>query len=121
MTNLGLSDLQTGNSGVSQTFGNEEVSPAQTEAIEEQRLELAELLPGVDAIKKVLDDEMDAVGDIRGYIKVLDDKAKETHIPVDKDVVFAEYRGRELYIELCKRLKQSIDDKVATAEAEINK
>jgi len=106
--------LHTGNSGYEPTFGNEEVSAEQQEAVAQQQAEIAELMPGVEAIKEALAAEIEAVGDIRGYIQSLGDKADATAIQ-------DEYRARELYIGLMRRLSQSIDDKVALAIAESNK
>lgn len=103
--------LHTGNTGYEPTFGNEEPSEEQKQAVEKQEAELRELMPGVEAIKEVLAAEIEAVGDIRSYIKDLGDKATG-------DAIQAEYRGRELYIALMRRLSQEIDDKVALAIAE---
>lgn len=103
--NSALSDLHTGNSGIEQTFGNEEISDEQKEAIEEQKLELGQLLPGVDYIKAICQEEIDTVSDIRSYITDLGSKAS-------KDAVQAEYRARELYITFIENLVTSIDDRV---------
>ena len=46
--------LHTGNSGYEPTFGNEEVSAEQQEAVAQQQAEIAELMPGVEAIKEAL-------------------------------------------------------------------
>lgn len=106
--------LHTGNSGYEPTFGNEEVSDEQKEAVEKQQAEIAELMPGVEAIQEALAAEIEAVGDIRGYITSLGKKP-------DAQTIQDEYRARELYIELMRRLSQSIDDKVAFAVAEAAK
>jgi allophanate hydrolase subunit 1 len=110
----GLDDLNTGNNGQELTFGNEEPSNEQKQAVEAQQVELRDLMPGVESIQVVLDGEIEAVGDIRSYITELGEKATA-------EKIHDEYRARELYIGLIKRLKQGIDDKVAMAEAEVNK
>lgn len=103
--------LNTGNTGVTETFGNEDISPIVDEAIAEQRREAQELLPSIKAILATLDEEITAVADIRSYIKALGSQA-------DWDAISSEYRARELYIEMIGRLKQSIANKVADYEAD---
>lgn len=98
--------LNTGNSGVQQTFGNEETSTEQDEAISEQQREVQELLPSVQQILNAIDEEIEAIGDIRSYMKTLPEA------PELKDVE-AEYRGRELFIGMAERLKTAIANKVA--------
>lgn len=106
--------LHTGNTGFEPTFGNEEVSAEQKEAVAKQQAEIRELMPGVEAVKEALLGEIEAVADIRGYIQSLGDKA-------DAQAIQDEYRARELYIALMRRLLIGIEDKVAMAEAEAKK
>jgi hypothetical protein len=101
--------LNTGNSGVEQTFGNETVQPDKIEAISEQKQQLAELLPGVEHIIDACKAEIEAISDIRAYIKELGPN------PPD-EAIRAEYRARELYIGYLNRLMDGIADKVAMAE-----
>lgn len=102
-----LDQLSTGNSG--QTFGNETESPVKDEAIAQQQLEVANLLPSVQAIIDTLSAEIEAVSDIRAYIKELGPKPTAAAI---KD----EYRARELFIAMVQRLQTNIANKVADAE-----
>ena len=106
-------DLHTGNSAIESTFGNEQIPDAKDEAISEQQRELAELLPSVQHIIDACDEEIDAIADIRAYIKELGEKA-------DWMSIQNEYRARELYIGFIQRLRDSITDKVANAENEVN-
>lgn len=104
-------DLATGNSALDGTFGNEFEDDIKVEAISEQQHHLQELLPNVQYVIDVLDDEIEAISDIRAYIKTLGDKP-------DAATIQAEYRARELYIGLMERLKTNIDDQVKIAEHE---
>jgi hypothetical protein len=99
--------LNTGNTG--QTFGNEEVPQVVDEAIEEQRLELAQLLPSVQAILDTIDAEINAICDIRAYVKTLGAR------PTAADIK-AEYAARELFIGMADRLKTNIANKVSDVE-----
>lgn len=109
--------LSTGNSGVEPTFGNEEQSPEQTEAINEQQRQLAELLPSVQHIIDACDDEIDAISDIRSYKKDIGELTTE----VKRQAFMDEMRARELYIAYIERLKTSIQERISNAENEAKK
>lgn len=102
--------LSTGNTG--QTFGNEEVPQVVDEAIEQQRLEIAQLLPNVQAILDTIDGEVAAVSDIRAYIKTLGTRPVATEIK-------AEYAARELFIAMCERMKVNITNRLADVEQQL--
>jgi len=102
--------LNTGNTGVVDTFGNEDVPVEVDEAIQQQRLEAQELLPSITAILATLDAEITAVSDQRSYMKSLGPKPTKTQIE-------DEYRARELFIDMVERLKLNIANKVADYEA----
>jgi hypothetical protein len=104
--------LNTGNSGIVQTFGNEEVADSQIEAVEEQKREVSELLPSVKQILTVIDEEIAAVADIRAYMKLIGTRPTKAQIE-------QEYAARELFIGMAERLKTSIANKVADVEQEV--
>ena len=99
--------LNTGNTGM--TFGNEEVSVAQDEAVAEQMHEAQLLLPSVQAIIDTIDAEVSAICDIRAYLKTLGSRASAADIK-------AEYAARELFIGMCERLKTNIANRVSDVE-----
>ncbi len=99
--------LSTGNTG--QTFGNEATPEVNTEAIEAQQAAIASLMPSVQAILDTLDAEVAAISDIRAYMTSLGPKPSAA-------VLSAEYRARELFIEMIGRLKSSITNKLADVE-----
>lgn len=111
-----IDDLYTG-TNPTDTFGNEDEADVKVEAITEQQRALQELLPSVQYIRDICDDEIDAIRDIRSYAKVLG--ANPT--AAKRDELFVEYRARELYIEFVNRLKDNIENMVANAEAEANR
>lgn len=102
--------LNTGNTGVNETFGNEEVPQVVDEAIQQQRLEAQELLPSIRAIMATLDEELAAIADIRSYMTTLGPKPSAAKLG-------EEYRARELYIGMIERLKLNIGNRVADYEA----
>jgi hypothetical protein len=116
--------LHTGNSGIEPTFGNEDTSTEQQEAVSEQQRQLAELLPGVQHIIDACDEEIEAVSDIRSYIsqemKAFSGKSAST-VKDKYEALMHEYHARELYISYIQRLKTTIAERVHTAEAEVNK
>lgn len=101
--------LSTGNAGI--TFGNESTSVEQDELIQEQALVTSQLLPSVKGIMAILDEEIEAISDIRSYIKTLDSHADLTDLT-------NEYRARELYIGMIERLKSGIANRVGDYEAD---
>lgn len=102
---FGLDDLSTGTQAIEQTFGNEDESAEQKEEIAEQQKQLAELLPSVQNIIDTCDAEIEAVADMRAYMKSLGADPKE-------NVIKDEYRARELYIGFLERLKNTIAEQV---------
>lgn len=99
--------LNTGNSG--QTFGNEEQNPIIEEAIATQQLEIAQLMPQVDQIIAICEQEIATVSDIRSYITTLGDNP-------DALVIAAEYRARELYIQFLNNLKSGTLNQVTAVQ-----
>lgn len=101
--------LYTGNTGLSATFGNEDVSQDQEEVISEQKRQIAELMPSVAAMLQTCDDEIAAISDIRAYIKTIGNRPTKSQLE-------AEYAGRELAIGFIERFKQSLLAQVSNAE-----
>lgn len=108
-----LDQLHTGNSAVDFSFGNEEVSDDQIEAINEQQRQIAELMPDVQFLRDHADAEIAAVSDMRSYITALGDNP-------NAEAIQAEYRARELYIQYLQRFKGNLADQVALAESGTN-
>ena len=102
--------LNTGNTGV--TFGNEEVPAVTDELLQAQRLEAQELLPSIKVILATLDTEIAAVADLRAYMKELGPRPTAA-------VITAEYRARELFIDMVERLKINIANRVADHESQL--
>lgn len=102
--------LNTGNTGM--TFGNEELNAVTDQALHEQDAQTAVLLPSIKAILLTLQAEIDAVADLRAYIKSLGPRPSAAAIT-------SEYRARELYIEMIERLQQNVSNKVADYESQL--
>ena len=99
--------LNTGNTGV--TFGNEDTPEVLDAALQQERLEIAELLPSVQGMLATIDAEIAAVSDIRAYIKTLG-------VRPTKAQVEAEYAARELFISMCERMRINITNRLSDLE-----
>lgn len=97
---------------VPSTFGNEDEPEAKVEAMTEQARMIEELMPSVQWVRDNIDDEIDAVSDLRAYIKTLGDNPASV-------ALMAEYRARELYIGYLTRLKEHVSQKELSAKQEV--
>ena len=111
-----LDDLNTGNSGVEPTFGNEEQPTEVVEAIAEQNKLIQDLLPGVEWLEEKLDEALGKIKDFDTYMESLGANPKAQDIQV-------EYRARQMFSTLVENLKQELSNSKTTAQnvAEVNR
>lgn len=100
------SDMYT---GVQASFGNEKPDQEDKALIEQQKREATALKVNIDMIREVINDERDAIKDIRSYIQSgLNPEGK----PKDPAALMDEYRARELYMGFLDRLENAMANRL---------
>lgn len=94
-------DLHTGIVPGDEMFGNEKDSTDVQEQKEEQQAVLEALLPSVEVMKHFVDEEEEAIADIRSYLTKLPDNP-------DGQRIQDEFRARELYIGFLRRFRSEM-------------
>lgn len=92
-------------------FDNEIVDEQQDEKAEKQAKESKKLLPNLQMVLDTLDEEIAVISDVRSYMSMNLEK-------VNGDDIKAEFRARELYVNLITSLKASLVSKALPAADE---
>jgi hypothetical protein len=90
-------------------FGNEEQPAEVKEMREEEDKRLQELLPSLEIIFEFVNNEKQAIVDIRAYMKTLGEKPSASAIQ-------DEYRARELYIGFLDRFQINVQNQLHAYE-----
>lgn len=85
------------------TFGNEEQTDSVKDEILKRKEQSTALTPLAEDIKKYIDEEKMAIGDVRSYLA-------KTH---DPEEIKDEFRAREIYLEFLTRFDTWMQNRLA--------